>query len=521
MFGHSHSVLSHSNEKGTYKDQTCLMGFSFNYTGGPLMCFNAHKHWFLGWFSDRQIEIDPNQGPWQGRLLAFPDYPLATEGDVVIIHFGDVYIQYNRAKGINAQVQEKPNQVVVVQMVKDASELISGMLAGSGLNYGDARVEICSMMKDDMGRDYAIVQIALQSNIVSCTPPPSPKPTLKPTIQRPTRKPTPGPTSPPFTLSPSVSTLAPSSLVTQDPSVTPFAVVAPIPVVPTSDPISIPSSSPLEIGSITPIPTVPPSPTIGEETPTSVPVSPSPTSAPVTANPTTAPVTASPTIAPVTASPTIAPLTASPTTAPVTPSPTTAPVTPNPTMAPSTHQPTPIPTSKRPTNDVCDDDPIRLFWVPALGIYQKCVWLKARPEEIAANCPTNSRSDASVICPETCGVCTDNCVDDFSVTFIVDGLIRSCSWLDLRPQFWDKECQVGKVAWDSCKETCGICPPMTAPPTNRPTKVVLKTTVPTAMRTPAPKSRRPTARTKTPTLSRNVAIMNSSVAPLRRIPRHS
>jgi hypothetical protein len=57
-----------------------MMGFSANATGGPRMCFNAHKHWILGWFNDRQLQIDPDSNPFQGRLLAFTDAGIALAG---------------------------------------------------------------------------------------------------------------------------------------------------------------------------------------------------------------------------------------------------------------------------------------------------------------------------------------------------------------------------------------------------------------------------------------------------------
>ena len=177
--------LSHSNEGGKYKDQTCMMGFSFNITGGPRMCFNAHKNWILGWYSDRQIQIDPDSQPFQGRLLAFTDAGGAASGDVVIVQFGDLYIQYNRAEALNIQVLEKKDQLVITRANADTtSESMAGLSAGSVYYNSTYKIEFCSKTTDSVGRDYAVVQISVITDDVSCVPPtPTPKPSRAPTSQ--------------------------------------------------------------------------------------------------------------------------------------------------------------------------------------------------------------------------------------------------------------------------------------------------------------------------------------------------
>lgn len=43
--------LAHSNENGaTYNDQTGMMGYSYGSSDTPVMCFNAAKHYQLGWY---------------------------------------------------------------------------------------------------------------------------------------------------------------------------------------------------------------------------------------------------------------------------------------------------------------------------------------------------------------------------------------------------------------------------------------------------------------------------------------
>jgi hypothetical protein len=210
-------LFSHSNEAGNYRDQTCTMGASFNYTGGPRMCFNAHKHWTLGWYSNQQIQINPTNKPFKGRLLAFTDARGLNGNDVVIIHFADIYIQYNRAKSFNRQVLEKGDEVVITRANADStSESIAGVKVGSVSLYGLYKVEFCSEGTDSASRDYAVVQISVIADNLSCvssslgfssvvrsnlsrrpTRKPSRRPTRKPS-RRPTRKPSRRPTQTTF-----------------------------------------------------------------------------------------------------------------------------------------------------------------------------------------------------------------------------------------------------------------------------------------------------------------------------------
>jgi hypothetical protein len=163
-------MFSHSNEAGNYRDQTCTMGASFNYTGGPRMCFNAHKHWTLGWYSNQQIQINPISNPFMGRLLAFTDARGVDDSDVVIIHFADLFIQYNRAKAFNKQVLEKGDEVVIIRANADStSELIAGVMVGSVCLHSPYKIEFCSKGTDSASRDYAVVQIsAISDNLILC-----------------------------------------------------------------------------------------------------------------------------------------------------------------------------------------------------------------------------------------------------------------------------------------------------------------------------------------------------------------
>jgi hypothetical protein len=73
-------------------------------------CFNAQEHWSLGWFEDRALSLDVEDLPWAGYLAAVVDYNMTSLDQNVIVHVGQsnprLFLQYNRAKGINADTRE-------------------------------------------------------------------------------------------------------------------------------------------------------------------------------------------------------------------------------------------------------------------------------------------------------------------------------------------------------------------------------------------------------------------------------
>jgi len=117
----------HSNQIGSYADRTGYMGYSYNVTGWPSMCFNAVKNWQAGWFMDRAIDLDVTQGGWKGKIATFVDYHLVKADEYVLVKVGDLFLQYNRAKGMNAETFDKPNQIVIVESNTGESELIGGL----------------------------------------------------------------------------------------------------------------------------------------------------------------------------------------------------------------------------------------------------------------------------------------------------------------------------------------------------------------------------------------------------------
>jgi hypothetical protein len=130
----------------------------------------------------------------------------------------------------------------------------------------------------------------------------------------------------------------------------------------------------------------------------------------------------------------------------------------------------PTPTGPTPSSPAaCDDNQFGTF-LDNTGKAQPCIWLNdksRRDTAIPTYCPTSSPSGARFICPETCGVCSDTCNDDDSVSFSVDGQSgRNCVWVRVRIQandaYWRPRLCVpnsvaGPGAWTNCKETCENC----------------------------------------------------------------
>ncbi|KAI2495559.1 Gametolysin peptidase M11 [Fragilaria crotonensis] len=104
----------------------------------------------------------------------------------------------------------------------------------------------------------------------------------------------------------------------------------------------------------------------------------------------------------------------------------------------------------------CDDEKFAAFYVEELNQFQRCVWLAARPVYITILCSATSESKARDLCPETCQVCKDDCEDSISGRFLVDGKMRDCEWLSLRPTLHAMLCMDRTIS-GTCPETCDIC----------------------------------------------------------------
>jgi hypothetical protein len=137
--------------------------------------------------------------------------------------------------------------------------------------------------------------------------------------------------------------------------------------------------------------------------------------------------------------------------------PTTAPVKPTakPTSAPVKPTPSPVKPTASPVKNRSLDcyDTTATFSVTGYGT-QSCIWLAARSSMQTELCPEQNVQTA---CPRTCKVCTSNCNDSTTGTFLDNSNIsRNCLWLSIRANKWNTYCSEANVA-ALCPVTCQTC----------------------------------------------------------------
>jgi hypothetical protein len=93
------------------------MGYAYADDDGPVMCLNPAKSWQLGWYSDKRTTVDLlNGGAFATTLVGIDDYQSAGNRFVnVKIENGntDLFIGFNRQKGINSGTREAANKVTI------------------------------------------------------------------------------------------------------------------------------------------------------------------------------------------------------------------------------------------------------------------------------------------------------------------------------------------------------------------------------------------------------------------------
>jgi len=123
------------------------------------------------------------------------------------------------------------------------------------------------------------------------------------------------------------------------------------------------------------------------------------------------------------------------------------------TSVPSVNPSISLSPTESPTLQFCDDTD-GTFFAPSSSQNEPCIWLKARPELLLIVCTEGS--EASRVCPETCGVCTDSCKDT-EYSFVINNVKRDCEWLRIRPGLFPSFCKPNGAAYNVCPETCNIC----------------------------------------------------------------
>lgn len=256
--------LLHSNENGEpYGDRTGFMAGGYKNQDWPVKCFNGHKNWVLGWYKDRQLELNPvTDSVKLIRLAAFVDYQKATKDEPVLVNIMDrLFLQYNRAKDFNRETEEKQNKVTITEATNVGSDNRAGLGFGERFEYqnfdgkgGTLIIEVCdiAMGGDDKHRADAIL-VSVGMGVVLCardrnpryasrpTPPAQAPQTGPPTITVTTSTPT---TSPPATPNPTTGT--PTSL---EPTTATPTTMSPTTVAPTTpEPTTFPTEAPTDTG---------------------------------------------------------------------------------------------------------------------------------------------------------------------------------------------------------------------------------------------------------------------------------
>ena len=115
-----------------------MMGYSYFEENSPLQCFNPSKSYKLGWYNNKAVEWNPiQQGTWFGTIVGVADLnnsqisnrnvivkiPSTNDGTV------DIYIGYNRQKGVNSGVKTNGNEVTIIEEAEGYSQsmFLSGL----------------------------------------------------------------------------------------------------------------------------------------------------------------------------------------------------------------------------------------------------------------------------------------------------------------------------------------------------------------------------------------------------------
>lgn len=145
--------LGHAGEGSySYGDTSGRMGTTYRSIGYPIKCFNAAMTAQLGWYDEKQVSIDLVDGAWRGKLYGITDFN-STAASVVQLRVNDLFIQYNKAVGINRDTSERENMVNIVRSTLATASITSALggikNVGSELivqdfgDYNSLIMEIC------------------------------------------------------------------------------------------------------------------------------------------------------------------------------------------------------------------------------------------------------------------------------------------------------------------------------------------------------------------------------------------
>lgn len=211
---YSNLNLAHSGgmDGQTYTDHTCLMGNPlFSDTVGD-MCFNPAKSYQIAmatgdgndaengnWYRRNAVETwDSTQDGkrWSGRLVGIAEYGALPANDVnsrVVLKLEtgaleDLYVGFNRATGINSDVEEASDQVTIVESGGNGLTYSQSMLRATlswGQSYtvsnwrgtGEDLLVTVASINTGIAPGFADVTVQLGDDTPSPTNEPTPLPT--------------------------------------------------------------------------------------------------------------------------------------------------------------------------------------------------------------------------------------------------------------------------------------------------------------------------------------------------------
>jgi hypothetical protein len=289
MIGLGHSNL---NADGDYGDLSCYMGRGNNETQWPQQSFNGFKHWRLGWFQSRHLQIDPfeNDESLIVDLAAFVDFDKTTADQPVLVAIGEEYfLQYNRATRYNIDSRDARDTVTVTfhrvgivtlrNAALGAAENRLHVVSNYSGSERDIFIHVCEqVMGDELHPDVMKISVGFDSvppitcNYSGPSSVPSTSPSQSPSIS-PSSSPSPAPSASPSTSPSSAPSTSPSSTPITSPSASPSAS-------PSSQPSPSPSALPSSVPSEKPSTTPSQSPSLAPSTSPSAAPSGSPSSSP-------------------------------------------------------------------------------------------------------------------------------------------------------------------------------------------------------------------------------------------------
>jgi hypothetical protein len=173
----------HAGEgESEYSDHTGFMSGAImgvhDKTNFPKQCYNAENQWNLGWYdANTMLTVTPDTQGTRVKVVAFSDWSVATAAtDKVLVRTGNdlnLYMQYNRAKGFNADTYEYQDKLVIVRDTGDGTK-IEGTLDKDNVsvytrqeaNSKPLRIEVCSQVYSNSATkpDYLVVGIGYSTS---------------------------------------------------------------------------------------------------------------------------------------------------------------------------------------------------------------------------------------------------------------------------------------------------------------------------------------------------------------------